>query len=129
MYQEFLNLEEVEELARRSGLAKQTIDYYAGAAETKFSARENLAVFQRIKLLPRLLRNVSTVDTSTRLFGMDLAFPVIVAPMAMQGMAHVGREVAAAHAAANAGIPYVSGDRTWPCTTIHALARVEFSIC
>mmetsp|Transcript_42130 Transcript_42130/g.126095 ORF Transcript_42130/g.126095 Transcript_42130/m.126095 type:complete len:88 (+) Transcript_42130:106-369(+) len=69
MYQEFLNLEEVEELARRSGLAKQTIDYYAGAAETKFSARENLAVFQRIKLLPRLLRNVSTVDTSTRLFG------------------------------------------------------------
>mmetsp|Transcript_42130 Transcript_42130/g.126092 ORF Transcript_42130/g.126092 Transcript_42130/m.126092 type:complete len:106 (+) Transcript_42130:490-807(+) len=37
---------------------------------------------------------------------MDLAFPVIVAPMAMQGMAHVGREVAAAHAAANAGIPY-----------------------
>ncbi|KAG1681126.1 hypothetical protein FOA52_015568 [Chlamydomonas sp. UWO 241] len=101
----FVNLDETEDLARRV-LPKMVVDYYAGGAETQFSLRENRDAFERIKLMPRILRNVSSVDTSTRLLGMDLSFPVIVAPMAMQGMAHEGREMAAARAAADAGIPY-----------------------
>ena len=40
--------------------------------------------------------------------GAQMSFPVFIAPMAMQGMAHPGREVAAARAAKRAGIPYVS---------------------
>ena len=45
--------------------------------------------------------------------GIDMAFPVLIAPMAMQCMAYPGGEPAAARAAARAGIPYVSIDSTF----------------
>ena len=41
-----------------------------------------------------------------------MSFPVMIAPMAMQGMAHPGREIATARAAKMAGIPYVSLGKT-----------------
>lgn len=41
--------------------------------------------------------------------GIDAAFPVMVAPMAMHGMAHPGKEPATARGAAAAGVPFVSG--------------------
>jgi (S)-2-hydroxy-acid oxidase len=64
----FINLEEVEAMAQ-AVLPKMVFDYYSGAAETQSVARENLRSFQSIKIVPRILRNVSNVDTSTRLFG------------------------------------------------------------
>ena len=46
--------------------------------------------------------------TLCALEGINMDIPVLVAPMAMQGMAHPGAEPAAARAAANCGVPYVS---------------------
>ena len=50
----------------------------------------------RYKLLPRMLRDVAQCDTKTKILGHDIAFPVGVAPTAMNRMAHPDGEVAVA---------------------------------
>lgn len=73
---EFHNLEEIEGMARSSRNhareithAKMIIDYYSGSSDTGFSVRENRAGFDRIKILPRILRDVSRINTSVKIFG------------------------------------------------------------
>jgi isopentenyl diphosphate isomerase/L-lactate dehydrogenase-like FMN-dependent dehydrogenase len=65
--------------------------------------RDNVAAFERRKLRPRVLVDVSTVSTATTVLGTEIALPVIVAPLAMQRMAHPDGEEATARAAATAG--------------------------
>lgn len=55
-------------------------------------------------ILPRVLRDVSHVDTSTNLFKQRVPFPVGVAPSAMQRLASPGGELDMAHAAASMGL-------------------------
>ncbi|KXZ56607.1 hypothetical protein GPECTOR_1g547 [Gonium pectorale] len=82
-------------------------DYYSGGAETMTTVALNRAAFSRYLLLPRMLRDVSRVDTSHELFGIRSSMPVWVAPMAMHGLADpVGREVATCRAAAACGVPF-----------------------
>eukprot|EP00877_Chromochloris_zofingiensis_P012973 jgi/Chrzof1/792/Cz01g29010.t1 len=102
----FVSLEEVEGLAKKK-LPQMVYDYYAGGAETQQTVLENRIAFARYQLLPRILIDVSKLDTSTTLLGHRLAFPMLVAPMAMHGMAHPGKEIATARAAAAEGIPMV----------------------
>lgn len=52
--------------------------------------QDNRAAFARWRLLPRVLQDVTHVDTSATLFGRRLASPVLVAPMAMQRLCHPG---------------------------------------
>ena len=52
----------------------------------------NTSRFSNYQLLPMMLRDVSHVDVSTTLFGHRLEFPVLVAPTAMQCMAHADGE-------------------------------------
>eukprot|EP00887_Chlorella_sp_A99_P007368 scaffold2.g7368.t1 len=100
------NLEELEALARPR-LSEAAYAYYASGAETEAALRDNRAAFARWRLLPRMLRDVSTVDTSTTLFGQRLASPVAIAPMAMQRLCHPDGELAMARGAAAAGVPYI----------------------
>ncbi|KAK9814510.1 hypothetical protein WJX72_007115 [[Myrmecia] bisecta] len=79
--------------------------YYASGADTESTVRDNRAAFARYRLLPRMMVDVSHLDPSCKLLGKRLAFPVIVAPMAMQQMAHPDGELAVARACASAGIP------------------------
>ncbi len=50
----------------------------------------------RLKLRPRLLRDVSIIDMSTTILGEKIDFPICVAPTAMQKMAHPDGEIATA---------------------------------
>jgi len=45
-------------------------DYYASGAETETTVRDNRSGFGRFRIVPRILRDVSSVDTSTELLGM-----------------------------------------------------------
>ncbi|KAG2450066.1 hypothetical protein HYH02_000170 [Chlamydomonas schloesseri] len=101
----FLNLEEVEEQAKKV-MPKMAFDYYTTGSDTCYTVGENRSCFSRYLLLPRMLRDVSRVDTSHELFGIRSSMPVWVAPMAMHGLAHPGREVATCRAAAAAGVPF-----------------------
>ena len=50
----------------------------------------------RLRLRPRVLRDVSVIDTSTTILGEKIDFPICVSPTAMQKMAHPDGEIATA---------------------------------
>jgi 4-hydroxymandelate oxidase len=89
-------------------LAEETLDanahaYFAGGAGDEVTMRENVAAFERRKLRPRVLVDVTTVTTRTKVLGTEIELPIIIAPLALQRMAHPEGEVATARAAAAAG--------------------------
>lgn len=96
------NLAEYEEAARRL-LTRAAYDYYAGGAEDELTLRWNRAAYRRYMLRPRVLVDVSAVDTSISLLGHPLALPVLLAPAAFQRLAHADGELATARAAREAG--------------------------
>ena len=65
--------------------------------------RDNVAAFERRKLRPRMLVDVAEVTTRTTVLGTEIALPVLIAPLAMQRIAHPDGEEATARAAAAAG--------------------------
>jgi isopentenyl diphosphate isomerase/L-lactate dehydrogenase-like FMN-dependent dehydrogenase len=77
--------------------------YFAGGAGDEITLRENLAAFERRKLRPRVLVDVRNVSTATTVLGTGVALPILIAPLALQGMAHPDGELATARAAAAAG--------------------------
>lgn len=97
-----VNLLEYEALARER-MDRRAFDYIAGGAADEISLRENRTAFERITLLPRVLVDVSRVDPTVALLGRRVAFPVLVAPMAFQTLAHPEGERAVARAAGRAG--------------------------
>ena len=77
--------------------------YFAGGAGDERTLADNEAAFARRHLLPRVLVDVSTVATTTTVLGTEIALPVLVAPVALQRLAHPDGEPAMARAAAAAG--------------------------
>ncbi|MEX2271568.1 MAG: alpha-hydroxy acid oxidase [Vicinamibacterales bacterium] len=97
-----LNLADYESLAR-SRMEPSAWDYYSGAAGDERTLTENAAAFGRIKLLPRVLVDVSRIDTKVTAIGQSLSMPIMLAPTAFNKLAHPDGEAAAARAAAAAG--------------------------
>jgi 4-hydroxymandelate oxidase len=88
-------------------LAEEKLDanahaYFAGGAGDEVTLRENVAAFERRKLRPRVLVDVGDVTTATTVLGAEIALPVLIAPLAVQRMAHPDGEEATARAAAAA---------------------------
>lgn len=99
---EITNVMEYEALAKEK-LPKMVYDYYASGAEDQWTLQENRNAFSRILFRPRILVDVSSIDTTTTVLGFKLSMPVMVAPTAMQKMAHPEGEYATARAASAAG--------------------------
>jgi isopentenyl diphosphate isomerase/L-lactate dehydrogenase-like FMN-dependent dehydrogenase len=97
-----LNAHDYEALARER-LDENAWEYFRGGAGDESTLRENLSAFGRWKLRPRVLVDVTTVDTSTVVLGTRVAAPILVAPVAMQKLADADGEAATARAAARAG--------------------------
>ena len=102
----------IASLADFEPLARQTMDpgafdYVAGGAWDEIDLAENEAAWRRRRLRPRVLVDVSRIDTSTTMLGEAIAMPLAIAPMAAEGLAHPDAEVAVARAAAAAGVPYI----------------------
>jgi isopentenyl diphosphate isomerase/L-lactate dehydrogenase-like FMN-dependent dehydrogenase len=79
------------------------LGYFAGGAGDERTLADNEAAFARHQLLPRVLVDVSTVSTATTVLGTEVSMPVLVAPVALQRMAHPDGEPGMARAAAGAG--------------------------
>ncbi|KAL3243756.1 hypothetical protein MRX96_019706 [Rhipicephalus microplus] len=94
--------DDIERLAHAKMLPKVTTFYRDGADQQQTIA-ENLLAFKRLRLLPRVMRDVSTIDTECTLLGQRLSMPVGISPTALQKMAHPDGESATARAAANSG--------------------------
>jgi L-lactate dehydrogenase (cytochrome) len=81
-------------------------DYIDGAAEDERTMRANSAAFERVTFRPRVLRDLSDVDTATTLLGRPLSYPLVLAPTGFTRIADPDGELAVARAAARAGLPY-----------------------
>ncbi len=97
-----LNLAELEAIARTK-IERTAWDYYAGGADDEVTLRENVAAYGRLRLLPRAFVDVSSVTLATTVLGTPIAFPVLVAPLACQRLAHPDGEQATARGAAASG--------------------------
>jgi 4-hydroxymandelate oxidase len=81
-------------------------DYVAGGAWDEITLAESVEAWRRHRFVPRVLRDLRTIDVGGAFLGRASAIPVAVAPMAVQGLAHPGAEAELAAGAASAGIPY-----------------------
>ena len=82
-----VNIAEYEKHAM-SKLPKNAFDYYASGANDMITLRENRAAFSRLRLMPKILVDVSSLNTETTVLGDKVSSPICIAPSAMQKMAH-----------------------------------------
>lgn len=114
------------ELARRR-LPNFLFEYLDGGSYGEVTLRRNIADLEAVTLRQRVLRDVSTIDTSTHLFGQQLAMPVALAPIGLAGMNVRRGECQAVRAAERAGIPFtLSTVSVCPIEEVAAAARKPF---
>ncbi len=82
--------------------------YVWGGAGTGETMRANLEAFRSRRLVPRMLRDVSSRDLSTTVLGTAMPAPVMLAPIGVQTIVHPDGERASAAAAGDVGLPYVT---------------------
>ena len=80
--------------------------YLDGGADDEVTLRRNTSAFDNYAFLPRTLRDVSAIDTSTTLLGKRIAVPFILSPTGMSRLFHQGGELSVARAAARAATIY-----------------------
>ncbi|MEV4637943.1 alpha-hydroxy-acid oxidizing protein [Actinoplanes sp. NPDC049548] len=95
----------------RAVLPASVFHYYSAGAGEGISRDEAAAAWRAWRFLPRLFQDVSSVSTSTTLFGTQLAVPVLAGPTALHTLAHPEGEVATARGVAAAGSLLVQSSR------------------
>ncbi|KAI6046347.1 FMN-dependent dehydrogenase-domain-containing protein [Pisolithus marmoratus] len=103
---EILNLHDFEvhwRFARRV-MPEKAWAYYSSAADDEITHRENHAAFHRIWFRPRILRDVTKVDWSTRILGHKSSMPVYITATALGKLGHPDGELNLTRAAAKHGL-------------------------
>ncbi len=113
------------DLTRLEALAEEQMPagafgYVAGSAGSESTARANRAAFERWRIVPRMLCDVSTVDVSVTVLGTVMPAPVLLAPIGVLAIVHPDGESAVARAAGALGVPMVVG--TAASTTLEDVA-------
>ncbi|KAL1624907.1 hypothetical protein SLS54_003631 [Diplodia seriata] len=138
-----LTISELEAIARDK-MDKQTRDYYNEGADSNTTLRENVSAYAKYRIRPRVLRDISRIDTSCPVLAPSTtstststtptpttstfrnAIPLGVAPTAMQRLAHPSGEIATARACARAGVAMgLSSFATTSLEDVVAAARDE----
>ncbi len=88
-----INLLDYKQLAHKK-LSKMAYDYYAGGADNAVTLHENLIAYDQLRLYPHVLVDVSQRSTATTVLGQKIPAPIVIAPMALAGMAHPDAELA-----------------------------------
>ncbi len=101
-----IDVHELEEAARRR-MRPEAFAYVAAGAGAGSTKRANESSFDRWRIVPRMLRDVSERDTSVELFGRRIAAPLLLAPVGVLELAHREADVGAARAAAAEGVPMI----------------------
>ena len=118
-----LNINDLRTLAKKR-LPRMVFDYIDGGADDEQTLRNNTQRFRDRELLWNVLVNVSEIDLSTRVMGLDLPLPFILAPTAAQRLfhPHLG-ELATARAANRHGVAY--GVSTLATQTLEDIAAAH----
>jgi isopentenyl diphosphate isomerase/L-lactate dehydrogenase-like FMN-dependent dehydrogenase len=97
-----VNVAEYERLAEEA-LEPGPLGYFAGGAGDERTLAENVAAYSRWQLRPRALVDVSGVSAACNVLGQEVSMPLLVAPVAIQKLAHPDGEEGMARAAAAVG--------------------------
>ncbi len=114
-----VNIHDLRALAKRR-LPDVVFDYLDGGAEDEVTLRANCQVFSDVTFRPRHAVSFPQCNLRTRVLGMDLALPFLLAPVGYSRLMHPVGEIGAARAAGAAGTGYI-------LSTIsgHALEKVK----
>ena len=91
----------------REKMSREACTYIGAGAGLGSTVEANRSSFDRWKIIPRMLRDVSARDTSTELFGYRLPTPLLLAPVGVLELAHQEADIAVGKAAKTTGIPFV----------------------
>ncbi len=97
-----INVHDYEHLARER-LSPGAWAYYSSGADDEVTLREECAAFERLRILPRVLRGVTSADLRTTALGAPTSMPILVAPTGLHTLAYPDGERATARAAGEAG--------------------------
>jgi 4-hydroxymandelate oxidase len=97
-------------------------EYVSGGAADELTLRWNRESYDRIRLRPRILVDVSQIDMRITLLGREIPFPILLAPTAYHKLAHVEGEIATARGAGAAGATFVVS--TSATATLEDIAQV-----
>lgn len=118
---ESFNIFDLRERARRR-LPRGIFEYVDRGTEDEKALSNNREAFDRVKFVPRVLRNVSVIDQSTQLFGRSMSMPLAIGATGGAGLVWHDGDLALARAAADAGIPFtISSASTMPIEQIAAI--------
>jgi 4-hydroxymandelate oxidase len=118
-----VNLFDFEALAQKH-LPLVAWEYLCGGAGDEITLRRNRECLDAIRLKPRVLRDVSQIDTQLTLFDQRLDHPILLAPAAYHKVFHPQGEAAAARGAGAAGaVLVVSSFATVKFEAIAAAAK------
>jgi isopentenyl diphosphate isomerase/L-lactate dehydrogenase-like FMN-dependent dehydrogenase len=99
---EFVTLGEIRRAAART-VERGAWTYLVGGADTETTLRNNRRALGRYVFRPRVLRDVSHLDTTTTVLGLPLAIPIMIAPMGSTHQVHPDGDLALARAAGRLG--------------------------
>ena len=119
-----LTLADYEPLAR-SRMSHMAYEYVAGGGGDEITLRENHLAFNRIRLSPRILQDVSSLDLRVTLLGQQLDYPILLAPTAYHRIVHPEGELATVRGAASAGAILVAS--SFATTSIEDMGRAAKS--
>ncbi len=114
------SIEDLRRLARRR-LPRAVFDFFDGGAEDETTLRDNRAAFERVRLAPKTLVDVTRIDTETQILGARSKLPIAVGPTGGVGFGWHRGDVGIARAAAAAGIPYTLS--TMATSSVERVAR------
>ncbi|KAL0935729.1 (S)-2-hydroxy-acid oxidase [Colletotrichum truncatum] len=98
-----LSVEDVR-IAAAKKLSSSAREFYDAGSTGQVTVKDNTAAYSKYRLLPRVLVDVSEVDTGITLFGQKIDFPLCVSPAGVQAMAHPDGELATSKACARRNV-------------------------
>uniref|UniRef100_K7GHU3 (S)-2-hydroxy-acid oxidase n=1 Tax=Pelodiscus sinensis TaxID=13735 RepID=K7GHU3_PELSI len=101
-------------------LPKMTWDFFAAGADECCTRDDNLLAYKRIRFRPRMLRDMSVMDTRTALLGTEISFPVGIAPTGFHQLACPDGEKSTARAAEAMNTCYITS--TFATCTVEEIA-------
>lgn len=100
-----LSIADLRRMARRR-LPRAVFEFIDGGAGDEITLKDNRAAFERRRIIPRVLVDVSAPAMRTEIAGASAAAPLLVAPMGSCALAWPDADLAIARAATSLGLPY-----------------------
>ena len=100
-----LNIEDLRKIARAK-LPSPLFNYIDGGSDDESNVHGNTKAYDKVRLVPEYLIDVSKIDLKTKVLGREISMPLLLAPTGMTGLFHHDGEIAVSRAAAEAGTYY-----------------------